>query len=258
MEGPKVYAGSDKTVCTGDEVSLAAYAAPAAAGYVYSWYAPDGSVTVDSQLVIAAALHADSGVFVAQVLGNTNVCFGRDTVNVVVKPLPDAPGVVSPLELCVNGQVGQLRAEGNFLKWYEDAVGGAAYATAPTPSLDKAGHQFYYVSALVDGCESERAVIDVSVLNCCGSELVVPTAITPNGDGRNDYFSVLRGTEGTGVDVRIFNRWGESVFRGGAKDRWDGTQNGQPVPMGTYYYIISLDCRNGRQMQRKGEVTVLR
>jgi hypothetical protein len=48
------------------------------------------------------------------------------------------------------------------------------------------------------------------------------------------------------------------VFHGTGSDRWDGTQNGQPVPVGTYYYVISLDCRNGNMKQHKGEVTVLR
>jgi gliding motility-associated-like protein len=158
----------------------------------------------------------------------------------------------------VNGQPGPLRANGDFLHWYSDSVGGVGSIISPIPSLDAPAHYQYFVSAQVAGCESKRAAIDVRVINCCGSELAVPTAITPNGDGRNDFFSILRGAEGTGVDIHIYNRWGQTVFQGSAADRWDGTQNGLPVPVGTYYYIISLDCRNGNTAKHKGEVTVLR
>lgn len=258
MQGPRVVASADTQICTGASLKLVAKATPPTAGYNYSWIRPDSTLMSDSALAIFYATKADSGRYIVKVLGNANTCFGKDTVNVMVKPLPSAPKVISPLELCVNEQTGPLRVDAYSQLWYTDSAGGAASAIAPTPLLSAAGAYHYYVSSITQGCESKRARIDVAVINCCGSELLVPTAITPNGDGRNDYFSILRGAEGTGVDIQVFNRWGQTVFHGTGSDRWDGTQHGQPVLLGTYYYIITLDCRNGNVAKHKGEITVLR
>jgi gliding motility-associated-like protein len=39
--------------------------------------------------------------------------------------------------------------------------------------------------------------------------------------------------------VQVFNRYGQIVFESkGYTVPWDGTKKGQPLPFGTYYYII--------------------
>ncbi|WP_414017940.1 gliding motility-associated C-terminal domain-containing protein [Chitinophaga sancti] len=40
----------------------------------------------------------------------------------------------------------------------------------------------------------------------------------------------------------LFNRYGQLVFHctGGYNNQWDGRYNGQPLPIGTYYYVIDL------------------
>jgi len=44
------------------------------------------------------------------------------------------------------------------------------------------------------------------------------------------------------VEVEIYNRWGEMLFRSvGYTTPWDGRYSGGPVPVGTYYYIIKLN-----------------
>jgi gliding motility-associated-like protein len=43
--------------------------------------------------------------------------------------------------------------------------------------------------------------------------------------------------------VEVFNRYGSKVFerRGyNSSNAWDGTMNGSPLPVGTYYYVIRL------------------
>ncbi len=257
MKGPLVNAGPDREVCNGQSLLVSATAMPAG-GYTYSWIGPDGSIVAAGDILsIAPARTSDSGRYIAQALGATSVCFGRDTVLIKVKPLPAAPRVLSPVELCVHADVHPLRASGYGQLWYTDTASGGS-PEAPVPSVEAGGQQHYYVSAKVDGCESRKAAIDVLVFNCCGSEVVLPSAITPNGDGRNDRFGVLSGAEGVGVDTYVYNRWGQAVFHGYGAERWDGTQAGQPVPAGIYFYQVSLDCRNGNRVIKKGELTVIR
>jgi gliding motility-associated-like protein len=59
-----------------------------------------------------------------------------------------------------------------------------------------------------------------------------------------------------GCTVEIFNRYGQRIYHSiGYSIPWDGTINGKPVPVGTYYYIV--DPKNGRQ-KMTGYVDVVR
>ena len=58
---------------------------------------------------------------------------------------------------------------------------------------------------------------------------------------------------------RIVNRWGQTVFQSASSSdaKWDGTFNGVPQDMGTYYYYIKYDC-GGSTFEQKGDVTLVR
>jgi gliding motility-associated-like protein len=93
---------------------------------------------------------------------------------------------------------------------------------------------------------------------CDGSEFVFPTLITPNSDGKNDYFAI----DGLNVKypkckVSIINRWGGVVFESeGYQYPWDGTHKGKPLPVGTYYYIIDLN--DGSNNLLRGPISIIR
>ncbi|MDA6070285.1 gliding motility-associated C-terminal domain-containing protein [Flavobacterium sp. AC] len=94
--------------------------------------------------------------------------------------------------------------------------------------------------AVNDGsCEVEE-VIEVSN-NLCG----VPNAVSPNGDGVNDTFDL---TDFNVTNIEIYNRWGRKVYDyvGKYDKQWYGQwKEGNMLPTGTYYYIISSE--NGDQ-----------
>ena len=71
-------------------------------------------------------------------------------------------------------------------------------------------------------------------------ELLVPSLITPNLDGRNDFF-VIRGLVSLGItSLDVFNRWGSNVYYSNDyKNDWDGRDvDGNPLPEGTYFYVL--------------------
>lgn len=75
--------------------------------------------------------------------------------------------------------------------------------------------------------------------------LLIPTLITPNMDGKNDFF-VLRGIQSLGITrLTIFNRWGVLVYKNdNYNNDWDGRDlNNSPLPEDTYYYIIEPEKR---------------
>lgn len=75
-----------------------------------------------------------------------------------------------------------------------------------------------------------------------GLPLEMPTAITPNGDGNNDYF-FIRGLEVYPEnEIVVFNRWGNIVFKtNDYRNDWEGdSNNGTSLPEGTYFVILKI------------------
>jgi gliding motility-associated-like protein len=79
-------------------------------------------------------------------------------------------------------------------------------------------------------------------------EFIIPTLITPNGDGRNDYF-VLSGLATLGrTELIIFDRRGAQVYKNLNYDNsWNGLDyNKNPLPDDTYFYVIK--SANGKSI----------
>jgi len=61
------------------------------------------------------------------------------------------------------------------------------------------------------------------------------------------------------IAVKVFNRYGQLVFRNdNYQNNWEGTNDGKPIPDGTYYYVITYNLVSGKTFQTKGDVTILR
>lgn len=98
------------------------------------------------------------------------------------------------------------------------------------------------------------------VLPC---HIVVYNAVTPNGDGKNDYFLIDTSNNecANDLNVQIFNRWGIKVFEsdnyGVDGDVFDGFSTGRltvdgdkQLPTGTYYYILDYQYGNPSENNR--------
>ncbi|MDQ6608382.1 MAG: gliding motility-associated C-terminal domain-containing protein, partial [Bacteroidota bacterium] len=100
-------------------------------------------------------------------------------------------------------------------------------------------------------CSSTDAV-NVKVLKAP----VIPNAFSPNNDGINDVWNIRYLNTYANASIEVYNRYGSLVFRSiGYNKPWDGTYNGNQLPVGVYYYIV--DPKNGRQ-KMSGSVTILR
>lgn len=109
-------------------------------------------------------------------------------------------------------------------------------------------------------CGVSRDTITVLVELCEEYNPRIPTLFTPNNDGKNDLFiienlTVLYPT----CEVQIVNRWGNIVYESeGYNEPWDGTlrNEGEPVPLGTYFYRIDLN--DGSRDIITGSISVVR
>lgn len=87
-------------------------------------------------------------------------------------------------------------------------------------------------------------------------DLIIPTLITPNMDGRNDYFVVGGFSAQPGAELVIFDRRGVQVYKNGNYDNsWNGIDNNKdPLPEDTYYYV--LKTKNAQSI--KGFIVIRR
>ncbi|MBL7764255.1 MAG: gliding motility-associated C-terminal domain-containing protein [Chitinophagaceae bacterium] len=86
--------------------------------------------------------------------------------------------------------------------------------------------------------------------------IFVPSAFTPNNDGKNDRWHIPYLDPVFQATVNVYNRFGKLVYHAeGETVDWDGSLNGLPQPSATYIYLIRF--KKGRP-DMKGTVTIIR
>lgn len=118
-----------------------------------------------------------------------------------------------------------------------------------------------YIVTVTDefGCISTD-VVTVTVRNaqCDITDVYLPNAFTPNGDGVNDIF-IVRSNFIEELDLIIYNRWGQEIFKTSELNvGWDGTFKGELLPPDSYAYYIRALCVNAEEYKATGNVTLIR
>jgi gliding motility-associated-like protein len=86
----------------------------------------------------------------------------------------------------------------------------------------------------------------------------VPNAFTPNNDGKNDLLFVY-GSGIVSMMFQVYDQWGNLVFSNSDKDRgWNGMSNAKTQPMGVYVYVLKALMEDGRIINKKGSLTLVR
>jgi gliding motility-associated-like protein len=146
----------------------------------------------------------------------------------------------------------------NATEWLWDFNDGEMSSEeSPGNSFNVAGAYKVKLIGLNDGGCSDTIVKDVNIAPY--DFIRVPSAFSPNGDGQNDLFGILRAGDLTILEFKIYNRWGNIVFESNnANDQWDGTKKGNPQNTGTYIYYIKGSQNSGEITEIKGDFTLIR
>lgn len=145
---------------------------------------------------------------------------------------------------------------------------GVSYALnngsfSPVPSFLNLGAGSYVVQAAdVNGCIVEK-VVDIS--EDCKDYVNFPTAITPNNDSNNDYFtSFFREKSLQVLNFSVFNRWGNLIFhrerfemRAG-EELWNGKIGDTLSPPGVYSYVLEVILPTNTVHTYNGYVQLIR
>ncbi len=97
-----------------------------------------------------------------------------------------------------------------------------------------------YTANLFNICDTLTSTVVVSYRDY-DCNFFFPNAFTPNGDGLNDIFLPFFEDDVIGMELNIFNRWGEIIFTSNDLTKgWDGTYKGEAVQDGVYMWTANL------------------
>jgi len=239
---------ADTALCAGSSLTLEAFAEGATDT---GWELPDG--TTGPGLISGVEFLVEGEgqwTFTASRLG----CVRTDTVSVIgwALPVPDA-GVDQIVPEGGTASLGGAGTPDLDYGWEPalDVVSPEAAATATeglfTPT------EFILTATSSEGCAGTDTVfVDVLL------ELEIPSGFTPNDDNINDNWNLGGLERYPSAEITLFNRWGDVLMTFGYTDgSWDGTLNGIPVPVGTYYYHIRVD-EPALQAEWTGPITLMR
>jgi len=136
--------------------------------------------------------------------------------------------------------------------FYWDPPGNLSNINILDPIASPASEQKYSLYATsAFGCKNQD---EMTIKVVAG--IFIPTAFTPNNDGKNDKWRIPFLDPMLGATVRVYNRYGQLVYQTiGKTVEWDGTFGGQLQATGTYVYYISF--KNGRK-EMKGTFILIR
>ncbi len=183
----------------------------------------------------------------------SNGCTNYQEQSITINPTPVANA--GPDKLVLEGGVVQITPglNANFPVTYLWTPSiGLSDATIPDPLASPPDDITYTLTVTsMKGCNTSDKIF-IKVLK----SPQIPNIFSPNGDGVHDTWVIGYLESYPGSIIEVYNRYGQRIFYSvGYAKPWDGTINGKPVPVGTYYYIV--DPKNGRKKQA-GYVDVIR
>ncbi len=127
--------------------------------------------------------------------------------------------------------------------------------------FETTGKFSYYVEA-VEGQGFPEFEDDISVSNEAkaiqNAMVYIPNAFAPKGYN-NIFIPISTYTEKKDYIFVIYNRWGEKLFETENPEMgWDGTHNGEYVPLGVYVYYVKFLTSQGVYFEKRSSVTLVK
>lgn len=143
--------------------------------------------------------------------------------------------------------------------WWWD-FGDDETSTEQSPMHVYGAHGAYDVTLIVGNAFGCYDTTSMPLFVTADELLYIPNAITPNGDGQNDYFMPFgAGWSVDHFEMRIYNRWGQLLFAtSDVNHGWDGTtqSTGEKVPTGVYVWKVWYVDLEGKPQNLIGRVSV--
>ncbi|MBL7950312.1 MAG: gliding motility-associated C-terminal domain-containing protein [Flavobacteriales bacterium] len=224
--------------------------------YSFSW-GLDPEVLVADSIALPAG-----GLAFVTVTNNETGCTSDSLIRVPSWPVITALFSSNPNEACIDFD----QRDVTFIDLSNNAVGGfwvingdtIPYELGVNPHYDL-GTAGYYETQLV--VWNEGNCVDSMAMDLCirdSEAIFIPDIFSPNNDGNNDVLFV-RGPTITELEFAVFDRWGNRLFTtGSVENGWDGTVDGEAGASGVYLWSLTARTEEGENIERTGNITLVR
>jgi gliding motility-associated-like protein len=240
-------AASADTICAGTTVTFNANPVNAGANLVYQWTLNHTNVGNNSPTFSSNEL--SEGDQVNCIVTLSNVCSSVSvTSNTVAMTINSSPVInITPQDTVIHtgGQLqltGMITGNVSSFQWTPaDKLENRTELSPKTiPLTDNT--TFTLTAVNNEGCTASKSIL-IKIF----TTLYMPTAFTPNGDGKNDVFRIPAGATINLEEFSIYDRWGNKIFSTkNVSKGWNGIINGQPQATGVYVYIVKGTNEKGK------------
>ncbi len=248
INGPKMDAGLDTTICPNDSIRLGAIINNQ---YNNSWI-PENVLENDSAptpLFLSNGKDYDFLLFSTDsngcTLSDTVTIHAFDSANIFITANKTEIEVGEEVELLANGFSEFLWSPDNWLNCNTCPL----VIASPEKTIT-----YFIIAKDENGCIGKDS-IKIEVLT---KYIDLPKAFTPNGNGLNDFLSLVNQNISEFNYLRVFNRWGTLIFESNdINNGWDGTYKEKAQPIGNYYYEYE-GVINDEVIHQEGTITLVR
>jgi len=190
-----------------------------------------------------------TGTFYVTVTDN-NGCKGSDTTSITAILADPSNFLPSDTAMCSYGSIAIApKYQYSSYLWNDNTL-------TASQIIKKPGTYWLEVTD-ENGCKGRDSII-VSLKKCIEG-FYVPTAFTPNNDGKNDVFKPLIFGNIIHYQFKVYNRWGQLVFSSSDPQKgWDGQLAGHQQPQDTFVWICQYQLEGESAQVEKGTVVLMR
>jgi gliding motility-associated-like protein len=254
---PVSNAGTDKNICFGEKAVLNA----TITGSSFVWSPTNAMLNANT---LTPTVAPSKNTYYILTVNDTLGCPKPFVDSILVKVIKPVTVFAGNDTAIVRNQPLQLNTLVNFdngvqYEWTPSTGLNNTAVANPISVLNSSANSIKYkVKATIpDGCFGEDEIV-VRIFST-DPDIFVPTAFTPNKDGKNDALKpICVGI--TRLDYfRIYNRWGQLIFETNEFEKgWNGTINGVEQGNGTYVFITQGVYYTGKVVYKKGTVVLIR
>ena len=212
------------------------------------------SICNGDSLLIGGICRKTSGVY-SETYTTTKGCDSLIAIQLTVNPKPTAnAGADVTIK---KGETATLTASGggSYL-WSGNAIVGNNNLATITVNPNEQSTYTVLVTNTFGCIDSARVVVNVNDPNV---SIFLPTAFSPNGDGKNDTFKIVSNQSFKFFSMNIYNRWGELVYSNNdLYNGWDGKFKGTDQPTGVYIVYIKATPYTGNEINNMGSLTLIK
>ena len=105
-----------------------------------------------------------------------------------------------------------------------------------------------------------RVCVKVLDVFCNEESITIPTAFSPNQDGKNETYYILDNSNIiTKYKLEIFNRLGQKVFASTNKnEEWNGTYKEKQLAPQVLDFYLDITCLGDKKLFKKGNITIIK